>query len=149
MRRDRNQARRTSRARRGVVAVELAVLLSFLVVAALGIADMWLLFHRASIVQECAANGAAAGVSVGPSAIQGAVNETARTYDEGAAWIDRLIPAPTVSQPTPSPGTDGNGLPYIEVTVTYTPDGSVFAILSTGTAPIKRTVRMMMPPTEQ
>jgi Flp pilus assembly protein TadG len=124
-----------------VVAVELAILLSFLLVVGLGVADMWLLFHRASIVQECATNGAAAGVAMGSSAIQGAVDETASPI--GAAWIDRLIPAPTATQ---SSGTDGNGFTYIDVTVTYTPDGSVFAFLSTGTTPIARTVRMMKPP---
>ncbi|WP_337172937.1 hypothetical protein [Paludisphaera sp.] len=125
------------------MAVELAILLSFLLLAGLGIADLWLLCHRASIVQQCAISGAAAGVAAGPSAIQPAVNETANQDNPDAAWVDRLVPTPIASW---APGQDGNGFSYLDVTVTYTPDGSVFAYKSTGVQPIRRTVRMMLPP---
>jgi len=125
---------------RGAVAVEAAVLLWFLLLAAFAVADFWLLFHRMAIVQDCAASGAAAGVALGPSAIQAAVAETAAP--DGAAWVDRLPSTPAVATTS---GTDANGLSYVQVTVTYTPDGAVFAILSSGTTPISRTVRMMVP----
>lgn len=142
MRRD---GRRTRRTRRGAVAVEVAILLSFFLLAGLGIADVWLLCHRASIVQECATNGAAAGVAVGRSAIQAAVDETANKDNPNVAWVDRLIPPP-VANWTPDTVTDNNGFSYLEVTVTYTTDGSVFAIWSAGPVSITRKVRMMLPP---
>lgn len=140
------------RSNRGVAAVELAILLSGLCLAliAFGVFDFALLFQRAAVVQDCAANGAAAGVALGPSAtkaardsaIQAAVDEIASPA--GVAPIQKLSPPPTVVS---SSGPDEQGFPCLEVTVTYTPDGSVGGIWSTGaTTPILRKVRLMFPP---
>lgn len=134
------------RTRRGAVAVEVAVLLWALLLLAFAVADFWLVFHRAGIVLDCAFNGAAAGIPVDPpaspdAAIRTAVQETASPPN--AAWADRLPYPPTV---TWTEGKDANDLRYIEVTVTHTPDGSVFAILSSGTTPVSWTIRMMAPP---
>lgn len=143
--------RRKVRSDRGATAVELAILLSglCLVLIAFGVFDFALLFQRAAVVQDCAANGAAAGVAQGPSAPQAARDSAIQAAVKGtaspnrAAPIQMLSPLPAV---TSSPGTDEWGSPYLEVTVTYTPDGSVGGIWSTGTAPISRTVRLMFPP---
>ena len=143
--------RRGGRSNRGATAVELAILLSslFLLAIAFGVFDFALLFQRAAVVQDCAANGAAAGVALGPSATEAARDSAIRAVvDEiaspaGVAPIQKLSPLPTVAS---SSGTDEQGFPYLEVTVTYTPDGSVGAIWSTGATPISRKVRLMMPP---
>lgn len=127
----------------GMAAVEMAVLLPLFCLVALGAVDFALLFRRATIVLECAASGAAAGTALGPSATVAARNLTILAAVNDYANVAELDPVPSA---TWSSGTDSEGIPYVEVVATYTPDGSIGAIWSSGTTPIVRKIRMMTTP---
>lgn len=134
---------RRRRSARGSAAVEMAMLLPFFCIAALGAVDFALLFRRAVDVLDCAAGGAAAGAALGPSATPAALESTIRAAVAEHAEVANLAPVPSVSWST---GADAAGLTYVEVVASYTPDGSVGAIWSSGTTPIVRKVRLMTPP---
>jgi Flp pilus assembly protein TadG len=98
--------------RRGVAAIELAILLPFMAfVFVIGV-DYARIFYYSLTVTNCARAGARYG-----SDPQLAARSPYSSIAQAAqAEAPNLSPAPGVSSTT---GTDGSGNPYVEVTVTY------------------------------
>ena len=114
---------RFTHARRGVAAVEFALILPFLCILLLGAVDFSRVFYHYITVTNCARNGAlwasdpyantALGVVTSSTTWSPYANVTA------AALADsNLNPTPTVIGPTS--GTDGSGNTTMSVTVSYT-----------------------------
>jgi Flp pilus assembly protein TadG len=101
-----------SRRRKAVATAELAILLPVLVTLFVGVVDFARVFYYAMTVTNCARNGALW--------LCDPVNATQSQYTtlQQAATADapNLSPTPNV---TSTNGTDANGEPYVEVTVTY------------------------------
>jgi Flp pilus assembly protein TadG len=98
--------------RRAVAAVELAVLLPLLVfLFVIGI-DFARAFYFALTITNCARDGAIYG-SMDPTHAA----DTTGIQQMALADASNLSPAPNVSSTT---GTDGQGNPYVSVTVTWT-----------------------------
>lgn len=110
MRRLRSSAAR--RARRGVAAVEFAILLPFLVFALLVVVDFCRVFYSSITVSNCARNGALYGSADWKHATNAAGIRTAAQADAKSDLdLQRLEVAPAAF-------IDGSGT-YVEVTVTY------------------------------
>jgi Flp pilus assembly protein TadG len=126
--------------RRGAAAVELAILLPFLVFLFIIAVDWARVFYYSVTCQNCARNGALWASD--PVAQQ--TSPYTSLNDAALADASNLSPSPTVSSTT---GVDSNGASYIDVTVTYQ-----FQTVSNfpgvpQTTPIVSTVRMNMAPT--
>jgi Flp pilus assembly protein TadG len=124
--------------RRGTAAVELAVLLPFLVfVFVIGI-DYARVFYHGLTLNNCARNGALYG-SLNPT------NAADSAGIQAAALVDatNLSPQPTVSSTT---GTDAAGNPYVRVTVSYTFQTITQYVGVPNSVPLSRTVQMRVEP---
>ena len=103
---------RAPRSRPAVAAVELAVLLPFLVfVFVIGV-DFARVFYHCVTLTNCARNGAIYG-----SADPTHAADTAGIQAAALADATNLSPTPTVTSAT---ATDADGHPCVQVTVTYT-----------------------------
>ena|ERR1700730_2474989 len=101
--------------RRGIAAMELAVLAPFLFFIFLVVWDYSRIFYYAIIVENCARNGAR--WSSDPTYFNGLYADPYTTVTAAAlADSQGITPTPTVSSAT---GNDTNGDPYVRVTVTY------------------------------
>ena len=129
---------RTRRERRGVAAVELAVLLPFLAFLFVIAVDWSRIFYFSVIVTNCARNGAlyASDPTTQPSSRYADV--TAATLADAS----NLSPAPSVSSTS---GTDSSG-PYVEVTVSYSFQTVTNFPGVPSTTNLVRTVRMSVQP---
>ena len=123
--------------RQGVAAVELAILLPFLVFLLVLAIDYARLFYFSQSVTNCARNGAIY-----------ACDPTAPTYsayksvtEAALADASNLIPAPTVTSQTVTPWF---GSPYVEVTVTYNFKTVTQFPVIPSSLNLTRTVRMRM-----
>ncbi len=97
--------------RRGVAAVELAILLPFLAFLFVIAVDYGRVFYYSVTITNCARNGALYGCD--PT---GAINSPYLSIQQAAlADAGNLSPSPTVTSQT---GSDGSGN-FIQVTVTY------------------------------
>src|SRR2546430_2572976 len=105
--------------RRGIAAVELAMLTPLLFFMFLVVWDFSRIFYYAVVTAQCARNGARwAG---DPNYFNNpAVATDPYTSVTAAALADakNITPTPMVTDP-PTYGTDANGNPYTQVTVTY------------------------------
>jgi Flp pilus assembly protein TadG len=114
----RNPKRRRS-LRRGIAAVELALLTPVLFFMFLVVWDYSRIFYYAIVMSQCARNGARwAG---DPNYFNNpAVATDPYTSVTAAALADakNITPTPTVTDP-PTYGNDANGNPYAQVTVSY------------------------------
>jgi Flp pilus assembly protein TadG len=97
--------------RPAVAATELAILLPFLASIFLMAVDYSRLFYSYVTVTDCARNGALYGMIDNNHA-----QDTSGIQNAALADASNLNPQPTVGSAT---GTDANGNPYVEVTVTY------------------------------
>jgi Flp pilus assembly protein TadG len=97
--------------RRAVAAVELAVLLPFLMFLFVIGVDFARVFYHSLTLANCARNGAFYGCQDATHATDTAGIQTAALADAG-----NLSPAPTVSSTT---ATDADGNPCVQVTMTY------------------------------
>jgi Flp pilus assembly protein TadG len=144
-------------ARRGVAAVELAVLLPFLAFMFVIAVDWARAFYYSIAVTNCARNGAlymsqqqSAATTSSPYTDSGYVNlyVNSGTPVDAAALADApgLTPTPTVTSTT---GSDSYGN-YVEVTVSYpfqTVAGySVWGLAVPSSTSVTSTVRMYVPP---
>lgn len=132
--------------RRGSAAVELALLLPILAVLFLFALDFARLYYHYSIVTNCARNGALYACDPTAAMASPYYNVDPSLGVTAAALADAsdLSPQPTV---TSTNGIDGNGNPYVDVTVVYP-----FATISNypwlpNPIPLTRTVRMRVAPT--
>jgi Flp pilus assembly protein TadG len=125
--------------RRGVAAVELAVVLPFLAFVFIAGVDFARVFYQHLTLTNCARNGA----------YYGSLDSTHAADTSGiqaAAQVDatNLSPTPSVSSQT---GTDVNGNPWVQVTVTYTFQTFASYPGIGPTVPLARTVQMRVEPT--
>jgi|SRR5579884_3790425 len=99
--------------RSGAAAVELAVLLPFLVFLVVIAVDYGRIIYYSVIVENCARNGAVY------AADPVAASQSPYTSVQAAALADagNLNPPPAVSSVN---GTDSSGNPFVDVTVTWT-----------------------------
>jgi Flp pilus assembly protein TadG len=98
--------------RRGGAVLELALLLPFLCFTFVVAIDYARLFYHYTIVTNCARNGAL----YGSSASQAAATPYTSISQAALAGAGDLKPQPTVTSTT---GSDVNGNPYVQVSVTY------------------------------
>jgi Flp pilus assembly protein TadG len=124
--------------RRATAAVELAVLLPFLVFAFVIGIDFGRIFYHCLTLTNCARNGA----------VYGSQNPTHAADTAGiqaAALVDasNLTPAPTVTSTT---ATDADGHPCVQVTVTYTFQMITGYVGIPSSIPLSRTVQMRVAP---
>jgi Flp pilus assembly protein TadG len=134
-----SRARKGARSRRrGVAAVELAILLPVLAFLFVVAVDFARLFYFSLTVMNCARNGAMYGSD------PAAAGQSAYKSIEEAALADasNLSPAPTVSSKTVS---DANGN-HVEVTVTWQFSTVTQFPGVPGTVNLVRTVRMRQSP---
>jgi Flp pilus assembly protein TadG len=99
--------------RRGAAAVELALVLPLLGLLLLGAVDFARLFYHYSIIT----NAARSGALYASDPVAAAESPYPSIKDAALAEATDLSPAPTV---TSTSGTDADGNPYTDVTVTYT-----------------------------
>jgi Flp pilus assembly protein TadG len=125
--------------RRAVAAVELGVLLPFLTLLFAAGVDYARVFYSATVVANCAANGA----TYASRSQYDAASPYASVQAAALADATDLSPAPTVTSTT---GTDASGTPYAEVTVSYPFKTLVAWFPGSQTTSIVRTVRMDMAP---
>lgn len=125
--------------RRGVASVELAVVLSTLVFICIATCDYARSVYDAVTVANCARNGALYACD---SAF---ASQTPYTSIQQAALADagNLSPAPTVSSTT---GTDSGGNRYVQVTVSYSFQGTINYPGIPSSFTISRTVMMAVSP---
>lgn len=97
--------------RRGVAAVELAVLLPLLVFLFVIAVDFARIFYYSQTIENCARNGA-----IYASNLTSAQSPYSSIQDAALADAGDLNPQPTV---TSTNGTDASGNPYVEVTVSW------------------------------
>ncbi len=126
------------RARRGAAAAELAILLPFLAIVFVAGLDFARVYYSALTITNCARNGATYA-SMDPNHAA----DTAGIQAAALADASDLSPAPNV---TSSTGTDADGNPNVQVTVTY--DFQMLTpFLATGaTFHLTRTVEMRVAP---
>lgn len=126
--------------RRATAAVELAVLLPFLVfVFVIGV-DFGRVFYHCLTLTNCARNGAVYGSQDPTHAADTAGIQAAALVDAG-----NLRPAPTVTSAT---GTDADGNPCVQVTVTYTFQTITGYAGIPSSIPLSRTVQMRVAPVQ-
>ena len=129
---------RTARRRQGTAAVELAVLLPFLVfVFVIGI-DYARVFYHGLTIENCARNGALYGSQDPTHAADSAGIQAAALAD-----ASNLTPSPGVSSTT---GTDAAGNPYVKVTVTWTFQTITHYVGVPSSVNLSRTVQMRVEP---
>lgn len=95
----------------GVAAVELAILLPFLVFLFVICFDFARVFYYSQTLTNCARNGA-----IYSSNLVTAQSPYSSVQEAALADAGNLSPAPTVTSTT---GTDGAGNPYVRVTVAW------------------------------
>ena len=122
-------------ARRAAATVELAVLAPFLAFLFVAVVDYGRIFYHSLTVENCARNGAL----YGSDALAAAESPYKSIQDAALADAGNLSPTPTVSSTT---GTDGDGHPYVEVTVSHDFSTVVSYPGVPKTTTISRTVRM-------
>jgi Flp pilus assembly protein TadG len=124
--------------RRGVACVELAVLLPILTFLFLVAVDFARVFYQYTILADCARNGALYGS-------QDAAHSVDTTGIQNAALSDAtdISPNPNVTSAT---GTDSNGNPYVEATVTWTFHTVSSYLGMPSTLQLSRTVQMRVAP---
>jgi Flp pilus assembly protein TadG len=126
--------------RRGVAAVEFAVLLPLLMLLFVLATDFSRVYYSAVTTTNCARNGA-----LYASDPKAAVESPYASVSEAAlADATNLSPQPTVASQT---GTDDLGQPYVDVTVTYTFQSVSGYLGSAGNVKLVRTVRTAVAPT--
>ncbi len=103
---------RKPRARSGVAAAELAVLLPFLCLLFVGAVDFARVFYFYITVTNCARNGALYG-SIDPTHAA----DTTGIQNAALADAQSLSVKPNITSKT---GNDANGDPYVAVNATYT-----------------------------
>ena len=103
---------RVSEVRRAAAAVEVAVLLPFLVFLFAIAVDFARVFYFSQVIENCARNGAIYGSNL-------VTAQSPYSSIQQAALADAadLNPQPTV---TSTNGTDASGNPYVQVNVTWT-----------------------------
>ena len=121
--------------RRGIAAVELAVLLPFLAVLLVLAVDWSRIFYCSVTIENCARNGAMY-VSDPYSAV---LSPYATMIDAALADAPNLSPQPTVSSAT---GTDSDNHAYVECTVKYDFKTLTRLPLIPQTSTVTRTVRV-------
>jgi Flp pilus assembly protein TadG len=107
-------SRKVRQLRKGVAAVELAVLLPFLVTLFVIALDWGRIIYYTVTVNNCARNGAMWLVDQ----YSGVTSPYTNLTDAARADAPNLSPLPSVTDP-PATGTDANGNSYKECTVTY------------------------------
>lgn len=127
-----------SRGRRGTAAAELAVLLPFLALVFVGGLDFARVFYHALTITNCARNGAVYG-SIDPTHAA----DTAGIQAAALADASNLSPSPNV---TSAAGTDADGNPTVQVTVTYDFQMLTQFLTNGGTFHLVRTVEMRVAP---
>jgi Flp pilus assembly protein TadG len=103
---------RASGSRRAVAAVELAVLLPFLMFVFVAGVDFARVFYHCITLTNCARNGAVYGSADATHAA-----DTAGIQAAALADATNLSPTPTI---TSAVGTDADGHPCVQVTAAYT-----------------------------
>jgi Flp pilus assembly protein TadG len=98
--------------RRGAAAVEMAVLLPFLVLMFLGVLDFCRVFYFSMMVENCARNGA----MYASDPLTASESPYPNVEAAALAGAANLSPSPTVSS---FHGSDSDGQPYVAVTVSY------------------------------
>jgi len=133
-------SRRRRRFRRGTSAVELAVLLPFLVLVFVVGADWCRIYYAAHTVDECARSGAlaASGIAFQEHDLTDAERES-RAVAQVLEDADHVSPAIQATDVTVVTDAD-----YVTVTVDY--DFSTIASFVSGAWPLTRTVRMPIQP---
>jgi Flp pilus assembly protein TadG len=131
---------RHARPRRAAATVELAVLAPFLAFLFVAVVDYARIFYHSLTVANCARNGAL--YASDPVAV--AQSPYASIQDAALADAGNLSPTPTVTSTT---GTDSDGNPYVEVTVTHDFQTAVNYPGIPQITTISRTVRMRVSPT--
>jgi Flp pilus assembly protein TadG len=106
------KSKRTPGARRGVAAVELAILLPFLAFIFAASVDFARIFYYTQIIETCARNGALY-LSDSSSAL---ANTYTNVTNAALADAGTLTPTPTVTSGT---GTDSGGTSYVTCTVSW------------------------------
>jgi Flp pilus assembly protein TadG len=106
------QSASRGKSRRGTAAVELAVVLPFLAFVFIVAIDYCRIFYYSLTIQNAALNGAAYGCQDATHAADTSGIQTAALAD-----ASNLSPAPHVSS---AAGTDADGNPKVDVTVSYT-----------------------------
>ena len=126
------------RARRGVAAVEFAVLLPFLCFAFVVTVDFCRVFYYSITVSNCARNGALYGSADGAHALDTSGIRAAAEKDASSLDLQKLNVASS---------TNGGGVPtYVDVTVTY-PFTTITRYPGVaGEMILRRTVRMQVVP---
>jgi Flp pilus assembly protein TadG len=126
--------------RRGVAAVELAVLVPLLALLFVIAVDWGRIFYYSVVIDNCARNGAVWGCDP----YSGVTSPYATMTDAALADAPGITPAPTVTQAN---GVDSTtGFLYVECTVTYTfTTVSNFPLVPSSTT-LTRTVRMYIAP---
>ena len=104
---------KSGRSRRGMAAVELAVLIPPILLVFMGAIDYARLFYASVTVANCARNGALYAADSTFAASTPYTNLT----QAATADATNLSPTPTVTSAT---GTDASGNKYVDVTVSYT-----------------------------
>jgi Flp pilus assembly protein TadG len=123
-----------------MAAAELALLLPVLVLLFVIVVDFCRLFYSCLTITNCARNGALWA----SDPVAQATSKYANVTDAALADASNLSPAPTVTGPTT--GTDADGNPYVEVTVTYNFQ-LITSYLGFNSQTLARTVRMRVAPT--
>jgi Flp pilus assembly protein TadG len=124
--------------RRAVAAVELALLLPFLMFVFVAGVDFARVFYQCVILTNCARNGALYGSQDPTHAADTAGIQAAALADAG-----NLSPAPTVSSTI---GTDSDGNPCVQVTVSYTFQMITNYVGIPSSIGLSRTVQMRVAP---
>lgn len=135
-----NTPRRQSLSRRGVAAVELALLLPLLVLLFVLAADFSRVYYYSLTVTNCAR----AGALYASDPVTAAESPFASLQAAALADASNLSPQPLV---TSTQGTDALGQAFVEVTVSY-PFSTISGYLgAAGNIPLTRTVRTAVAPT--
>ncbi len=126
------------RGRRAAAATELAVLLPFLALVFVAGLDFARVFYHALTITNCARNGAVYASADPTHAADSAGIQAAALVD-----ASNLSPSPNV---TSSTGTDADGNPTVQVTVTYDFQMLTEFLPTGGTFHLSRTVEMRVAP---
>ena len=129
--------KRRKAARRGMAALELALMAPVLCFICMATVDYARLFYARSTIADCARNGALYGSD------SSFASSTSFTSIQQAALADasNLSPAPTVQS-----ATDATGTSWVQVTVTYTFSSLVTYPGIPATTTLTRTSRMAITP---
>jgi Flp pilus assembly protein TadG len=128
--------------RRGAAAVELAILLAPLTFLLMMAIDFARVFFPTMTVTNCARNGALYGSD--PAGVSKYASVTDAALADGTSLSN---PALTSSNVASASGTDANGNPYVDVTVTYKFPMVTSYLIASKEIDLSYKVRMRVAPT--